>query len=366
MRRLGGIAVLTATALVLGVPTTDAATTLGRRVVPGAKAAYTPLTYGPGDPTLVRGDLAAPKPGRARRRTSLTYFAQLSDFQLADEESPARVESLDQVNSAFSAAWRPQEALMPFVIDASIRQVDANLRSPIRARGGRRAKLAFTLLTGDNADNKQANEAGWVDRLLMGGRLDPGSGVVDDASMAGAGCGLGDRAKLAAEAPLYTGVQDYDDYLQNGTFWDPDVPLGQFAAFPSYPGLMDRAQQPFMATGLRVKSYVAFGNHDGLVQGNLAANSTTSGVATGCVKALTPTLNPSDPVALIMDAMIDPAGSLIVPPDPERREVDKADYRKMFAGDGQADQHGFGDIDPAERKASDGAASYYSFAPRKG
>ena len=32
---------------------------------------------------------------RARRRRSLLYFAQLSDFQLADEESPARVEFVD-------------------------------------------------------------------------------------------------------------------------------------------------------------------------------------------------------------------------------------------------------------------------------
>src|SRR5947207_3314992 len=79
------------------------------------------------------------KPGREQRRRSLTYFAQLSDFQLADEESPARVEVLDGVNSFFGAAWRPQEALMPYTIDASIRQVDSHLRSPFKQGNGKRA-----------------------------------------------------------------------------------------------------------------------------------------------------------------------------------------------------------------------------------
>ena len=33
--------------------------------------------------------------GAQNRRKSLLYFGQLSDFQLADEESPARVEFID-------------------------------------------------------------------------------------------------------------------------------------------------------------------------------------------------------------------------------------------------------------------------------
>ena len=36
---------------------------------------------------------------------------------------------------------------------------------------------------------------------------------------------------------------------------------------------MDKAQQAFTAAGLDVPSYVAFGNHDALVQGNAAANA---------------------------------------------------------------------------------------------
>jgi len=43
--------------------------------------------------------------GRANRRRSLVYLGQLTDFQLADEESPVRVEFAD---SGAGSAWRPQ------------------------------------------------------------------------------------------------------------------------------------------------------------------------------------------------------------------------------------------------------------------
>ncbi len=60
-------------------------------------AAYYKLRTAPGEPYATRELSATPvaQPGRAQRRTSLLYFSQLTDFQLADEESPARVEFLD-------------------------------------------------------------------------------------------------------------------------------------------------------------------------------------------------------------------------------------------------------------------------------
>jgi metallophosphoesterase (TIGR03767 family) len=356
--------VLVTVAVLAGSSAAQATTTLDRRVVPGTpKNGFTPLVYGPGDPTLVRSDLAKPRPGRAKRRHSLLYFAQLSDFQLADEESPLRVEVLDQVNDLLSAAWRPQEALMPYVVDASIRQVDRNRRSPIRAAGGHRAKLAFTLLTGDNADNQAGIEATWVDQLIEGGPIDPNSGVVDDASMQGQGCATADRTALAAEAPKYTGVQDYDDYVESGSFYDPDAPADQWTTFPAYPGLMDRAQRPFVARGLDAPSYVALGNHDGLVQGNQAAVSSFTNVATGCTKAIAPALSATDPLGPLALTVLqtDPAKTMTVPPDPRRAPVTKAQYRALFKN-----RHGFQHIDEVEAKDSAGAASYYSFAPRPG
>ena len=44
------------------------------------------------------GDTSFPNAqgGRDARRQSISYFAQLTDFQLADEESPGRVEFLDR------------------------------------------------------------------------------------------------------------------------------------------------------------------------------------------------------------------------------------------------------------------------------
>ena len=46
---------------------------------------------------VVRDPDGVAQPGRELRRRSLAYFSQLTDFQLADEESPARVEFLDEV-----------------------------------------------------------------------------------------------------------------------------------------------------------------------------------------------------------------------------------------------------------------------------
>jgi hypothetical protein len=221
----------------------------------------------------------------------------------------------------------------------------------------------MTLLTGDNADNQQANEAHWVDQLLDGERVDPNSGHVDADSLTGAGCGLKSAADLAAEAPRYTGIQDYDDYVQTGSFYDPDQPYGGFAGFPAYPGLMDRAQLPFQATGLDVPSYIAAGNHDFLVQGNEASNAALNGVAMGCIKPLLPTLNPGDPAALLMQTMLNPTASMIVPPDRARHQITKAEYRQAFAGPGSSDAHGFGYVDQSELSASAGAASYYAFSP---
>ena len=113
--------------------------------------------------------------GREDRRRSLSYFGQLTDFQLADEESPARVEFTEQEPSGFAAsAWRPQEALQPFIIDWSIRQMNLFAgASPVQQGDGDRAAMDFTLLTGDQADNMQRNEILWTRALLEGGRARP-------------------------------------------------------------------------------------------------------------------------------------------------------------------------------------------------
>ncbi len=101
---------------------------------PGAP--YSRLRLLPGWKRVVRDDLAAPQKRRLFRRRSLLYFAQLSDFQLSDEESPARAEALDIANTPFTSAWRPQEALEPFTVDQVVRQVNRFDSSPLRNRAG--------------------------------------------------------------------------------------------------------------------------------------------------------------------------------------------------------------------------------------
>ena len=99
-------------------------TTVDHRIVPSTSAGFRTLGIGPGQGYVVREDgLGVAQAGREGRRTSLAYFGQLSDFQLADEESPARVEFVEY--GPFSAAWRPSEALNPQIDDAMIRQLNA-------------------------------------------------------------------------------------------------------------------------------------------------------------------------------------------------------------------------------------------------
>jgi metallophosphoesterase (TIGR03767 family) len=324
------------------------------------------LRLGPGEPYAVRDDLAAPQAGRDARRRSLAYFGQITDFQLADEESPARVEFLDtDPSGTASSAFRPQEALVPHLVDWAIRQMNLFTTSPIPQGNGEKASLVNAVMTGDLADNQQLNETGWVKTLLEGGLLDPNSGTNDlSGTLCPPGTPLDDPRN-------YTGVQDYDDYANDSPhFYDPDQPSGEYAGWPKYAGLLDQAQKPFMAEGLKVPSYVLFGNHDGLAQGNEDAIAPIESIATGCVKPYTQApgggmLSALDP-AFVGGIFTDPTKAMLVPPDARRQFVDKLQFKKTFDTDRQADDHGFGHVDPAELAASGGAASYYDWSPRPG
>jgi metallophosphoesterase (TIGR03767 family) len=324
------------------------------------------LRLGPGEPYVVRTELAQPKNGRENRRSSLSYFAQLTDFQIVDEESPTRVEFADGAPGA-SSAWRPQEAMVPHSIEASIRQLNHFLSSTVPQGDGSRAALELAVLTGDLADNMQRNETEWVLRLLEGGRLDPGSGTDD---LEGQPCTRENTTDIE-DPSRYTGVQDYDDHAPTGSYYDPDHPFGRFSDWPRWPGLMDRAQEPFEAEGLKVPSYVLFGNHDALTQGTEAAIRPYEDVATGCLKPLAPAPGTEEPHETLtpeaIDALMamDPDKVMRVPPDENRQFVDKRQFKEIFKSR-QSDQHGFAHIDPDELAASDGAASYYAWSPKPG
>ena len=346
-------------------------TTVERRIVGGdRKQRFSALTFGPGEPHLTR-ELAdsrpVAQPGREARRISLAYFGQLTDIQLADEESPARVEFLDAAHAATQSAWRPGEALHPFAFDLAIQLMNEFTdASPVPQGDGSRAPMGFALLTGDLADNQHFNETLWIRQLIEGGQeLNPNTGIAPPYPATRAGCALAQAALDPQEGSRYTGVQDYDDYFQDDAYYDPDKPAGQYATlrWPTYPGLMDRAQQvKFVTTGLKVKTYVSNGNHDTLVQGNEDAIRAYEDIALGCEKPLAPAPGPRPP-GLDVASLLNPSRKMFVPPDPNRWFVNKPQFKEVYMQGRQADGHGFAFVDPAENKASRNSAAYFAWDP---
>ncbi len=183
----------------------------------------------------------------------------------------------------------------------------------------------------------------------------------------------------------YTGLQDYDDWRgapadRYAGYWDPDEAAptaGGYTAFPRYPGLMDRAQAPFDAQGLKVPWLISRGNHDGLVQGNAPASTDLfRAIAVGCLKIFpSPQIDPAafagESESAVFARFNDPsfiasllAGARRVPPDPDRRIVSKAQYRALMAR-GSRSAHGFARTPRSELDASGGSASYYATTPKR-
>ena len=321
--------------------------TLQETVRPQGASGFVPLVGAAGEAYVVRrGGSARARSGRADRRRSVAFFAQLTDPQIADEMSPARVDFVDPAGGALKDALRPQESLGLQVFDAIVRNVNRNRRSRVSDGRGRRARLRFALTTGDLADNQQLNETRWFRTVLDGGRIDPFSGkpVGPDNPCSGSPDTIA-RLNADVAARRYTGLQDYDDWRGAPTdryagYWDPDEAAptsGPYAAFPRYPGLLERAQVPFDAQGLDVPWIISRGNHDGLLQGNAPASTDLfRAIAVGCTKIFPSTvIDPAqfagDDEAAVFERFNDPAfiaqllaAARAVPPDPDRRIVSKA------------------------------------------
>lgn len=391
MRMVGAAGLATVAAAIPAVAIADPAgkSTTRETIVRASGGGFVELRTRPGESHLVRTELTKPKSGRAQRRRSLLMFAQVTDPQVVDEMSPARIELVDPAGAPLTAAHRPQEALGAWAFDAVVRNVNANRTSTIKPGKGARGRVRFAISTGDLADNQQHNETTWVRTVLDGGRLDPHSGKAISAANP---CPSATPEQVAAMNQAvaerrYTGVQDYGDYpgvtpdSRYAGFWDPDraAPTGGglYPSFPRYPGLLDRAQQPFTAAGLKVPWYAAFGNHDALVQGNAPASiSLIQTFSVGCLKPFpTQGLDPASVAgqteSQIFSRLTDPAflgpllaGGRLVPPDPDRRFLSKSDFKRALGGKDR--NRGFGYQSSKVRQATRGAMGYYAFNPSKG
>ncbi|HTW09602.1 MAG TPA: TIGR03767 family metallophosphoesterase [Acidimicrobiales bacterium] len=291
-------------------------TTLDRTVRPGgaggptagAERAYRRLSYGPGEPRLVRDELAGePQPASANL-VPLLHLSHLTDLQLPDIQSPGRFEFLERLRGLPGArnyvpAWRPQEALVAHAMAAMVATINGAPTSPETG-----APLSLCISTGDSIDNAQLNELRWWLALMSGGEV---------ATASGAGA--------------YQGVQAPG--WQPAAYWCPEPGPDRYKdryGFPTLPGLLSDALRPFPAPGLSVPWLCCYGNHDGLVLGTSLPTATYQRLLTGTRKPADLEAG-TDPLALVEQFTSAPellAGgpSQEVAADPDRRNVTRQEW----------------------------------------
>ncbi|HEX7600523.1 MAG TPA: hypothetical protein VF316_02915 [Polyangiaceae bacterium] len=238
------------------------------------------FTVGPGEPTVLRAPPAMTAPAQGANPKLLVRFAHMPDLQLADDESPSRLAAFD-TPGATNAAFRPQDVDQCRVLNAAVRTLNA-LQTKL--------PMSFLLLGGDNSDDAQEDELGWVLDLLGGSsRVECDSGADDDPT----------------------------------------------------PGPGNDGKDPFVAEGLKIPFYWVTGNHDVLVQGNFAVDDFRINTALGDT-AIGGTRDWSLPGG--------PVGKGPFPTDAKRKPLHRAEVMARVAAHG--DGHGVGPAQVASGKAN--------------
>ncbi|HXF71995.1 MAG TPA: TIGR03767 family metallophosphoesterase [Actinomycetota bacterium] len=304
------------------------ATTLGRTIRPGQVLGrgrdrdYRLLTAAGGEPHVRRLDLAPGAPGPAARR-SLLHLLHLTDLQIVDVASPARIEFLDRWPDRRAIrhllpAFRAQEPLVLHAFEAMVRAANALRRSPVTG-----APVDLVVTTGDAIDDQQWNELSWFLTAMAGGRV-----------AAGAAAG-------------YVGVQAAS--WGDPCYWHPDPLPDRYKerwGYPAYPGLLDEAAGAFDAEGLRLPWLACFGNHEGLVQGTAIPTDAVRRIMAGDRKAVA-LPEGLDPAAEVDRFVVEPERFLSgaarrVPPDPGRRPITRRDFvAAHLDAPGSPPGHGF-------------------------
>lgn len=219
-------------------------TTLATVAVPRTSSGYRRLGDGPGWSRVVRSDLAAPKSGRAGRRTALASFVQFTDLHLTDSQHPLR---LEYFRSTALNTWRPQEALTVPGAISLVERVNALRGAPVTG-----SPLHFVMTTGDNTDNNAKSELEWFMKIMSGGRMTPNTG----------------------DPRHYEGVQNSGLKL----YWQPDSTLrdgDKQLGFPHLHGFLAAAIREVRSPGLNLPWYSTVGNHDALPLGCYGSHGDT-------------------------------------------------------------------------------------------